>query len=154
MNLPFDKLQEILQLCEKAIQNEQSDICVVCNFNHKTFRHKYGCEIPEYRIKTAANPETVKAIIEELLELRNNQKEILKSSEDLVLYGSGFLKIQHVPIDKVIPDEITDTERLDWVIEHGMIHLGKGEYVFIEDYQSANRFKTPREAIDDVMRSR
>lgn len=47
--------------------------------------------------------------------------------------------------------EITDTDRLNWMIGHSQMRIEKGEYMFVEDYKTAMGYATPREAIDAAM---
>lgn len=57
---------------------------------------------------------------------------------------------------EVLPDEITDTERLEWLIESGMsIVAGISAYWLSENketYRKGGKYKTPREAIDAAMK--
>lgn len=113
--IPTDKLQEILKLCEKASygpwiapKGDENNF-----WWNKTVFARGGpegqvivCELQynnenDRQFIASANPETVKTIILELLERRGNQKEIDKANVDQILYGTGFLKVEHVPIDEV-----------------------------------------------------
>ena len=66
-------------------------------------------------------------------------------------------KREIIHVREVSPDEITDTERLKWIIENGLsvLPFWGGYRVYREGGESIREFvaKTPREAIDAAMKA-